>query len=280
MGTDAMAGVKSYSIIIVPSDHSGTRQYRISRTMLIVLGILAGILVVTLAIFAFTYGSLLVDARRVGELETENEALRIQVARVDDLSRELEAMSGLRAQVIRLLGTDALQEAPALDTIGETVEFEQRALVDVERLQQLFADASREPFAPRTWPADGNVRREFIAHSTENEEAHPGIAIDIGTNPTIRAAGRGRVLEATYADSTRHEVVIDHGYGFRTTYANLDRVDVTPGQAVEQGQVIGEIDPESSSGRDRTSSMLAGTLYFELRVDGTPVDPRMHLEPR
>lgn len=277
-----MASVKSYSIIIVPSDHSGTRQYRISRTMLFVLAGLAAILVVTLAIFAFTYGSLLMDARRVSELETENEALRIQVARVDDLSRELESMSGLRAQVLSLLGTDELSDVPALETIGETVEFERRALVDVERLQQLFADASRAPFAPRAWPAEGTVRREFIAQATADEAAHPGIAIDVGDDPQVRAAGRGRVLEASFAESTGHVVVIDHGYGFRSTYANLDRVEVRVGQAVDRGQAIGEIDRdrESSGGRDRTSTMLRGALYFELRVDGSPVDPRTHLEPR
>jgi len=274
--------MKSYSIIIVPSDHSGTRQYRITRTMLIVLVSLASMLALMIAIFAFTYGSILMDARRVSELETENEALRIQVARVNDLSRELEAMSGLRAQVMRLIGTDVLEESQDLETIGETIEYERRALVDVERLQQLFADAAREPFRPRTWPAAGNVRREFISQATEAEGAHPGIALDTGSDPSIRAAGRGQVIETDYGPETGHVVVIDHGYGFQSTYGNLDRVDVSVGQQIDQGQVIGIIDgSDGSRGTpDRSSRMLPGALYFEVRVDGTPVDPRTHLEPR
>ena len=277
-----MAGVKSYSIIIVPSDHSGTRQYRLSRSMLILLGVVAAGVVITMTIFAATYGAILVDARRVGELETENEALRMQVARVEDLSRELEALSGLRAQVTRLLGNDVLEGAPALETIGETADFEQRALVDIERLQEIFADASREPFAPRNWPTDGDVRREFIAETTAEETAHPGLSIGADEDAAVHAAGRGRVVETLYSEDSGHVVRIDHGYGFQTIYGNLDRVAVTRGQAVDQDQVIGEIDPESESvtGGNRGGTMLPGTLYFELRVDGTPVDPRRHLDPR
>lgn len=277
-----MAGVKSYSIIIVPSDHSGTRQYRISRTMLIVLGLVAAGVVITMTIFAATYGAILVDARRVGELESENEALRMQVARVEDLSRELEALSGLRAQVTRLLGNDLLEDAPALETIGETADFEQRALVDIERLQELFADASRQPFAPRNWPARGDVRREFIAEATADEAAHPGLAIGPEERPGVHAAGRGRVVETRFAEETGHVVRIDHGYGFQTIYGNLDRILVARGQAVERDQIVGEIDPgsETVTGAQRGGTMLPGTLYFELRVDGTPVDPRRHLEPR
>lgn len=274
--------MKSYSIIIVPSDHSGTRQYRISRTMLIVLSSLAAVLLLTLGVFAVTYGTILRDARRVADLELENEALRLQVDRVTLLSRELEDISGLRAQVIRLLGTEQLENAPELAEIGESGEFEPRDLADYQRFQELLAEASREPFAPRTWPASGSIRREFILQDTEDEPAHPGIAIGTGNNPSIRAAGRGKVIEATYTPATGHVVVIDHGYGFRTTYGNLDRVDVLPGQAVDQGQPIGRIDEsgESSDRSERSSHMLAGALYFELRVDGTPVDPRTHLEPR
>ena len=275
-----MASLKSYSIIIVPSDHSGTRQYRLSRTMLMLLITLVVIFFATFAVFAATYTTILMDARRAETLEEENLALREQVARVEDLSRELEAMSGLRAQVLRLLGRD-IDDEMAIGAPITVTEFETRVLEDEDRLEQVFADAARQPFAPRAWPTGGEVRREFFLAASD-QPAHPGLSIDPGPNGSVRAAGRGQVVATDYSDETGHSLVIDHGYGFRTRYENLARILVPTGRMVERGQVVAELDPETAGTgiAQRASRIMPGTLYFELLVDGTPVDPRGYLDPR
>ncbi len=274
--------MKSYSIIIVPSDHSGTRQYKISRALLLLLVVILAVLAITFTVFAATYTSVLFDARRAEALESENQELRNQVARVQELSRELEAMAGLRAQVVRLLGQDTLEEMPAAAAEIDEPRFDQRVLGDVEQLQQIFADASRMPFAPRQWPAGGAVRREFMAEPSGALPAHPGLSIDATRDGLARAAGRGQVIELTFDEDGRHSVVLDHGYGFRTRYGNLDRLLVEQGQVVDREQPLGEIfDPEGTTATDeRTSRLIPGALYFQLLVDGSPVDPRGYLDPR
>lgn len=274
--------MKSYSIIIVPSDHSGTRQYKISRGLLLVLVSILVVLAITFTVFAATYTTVLFDARRAEALEAENQELRNQVARVQELSRELEAMAGLRAQVVRLLGQDALEDVPVAVAEIDEPRFDQRVLGDVEQLQQIFADASRMPFAPRQWPATGPVRREFMAEPSGDLPAHPGLSIDATRDGLARAAGRGQVIEVTFDEAGRHSVVLDHGYGFRTRYGNLDRLRVEQGQVVDREQPLGEIfDPDGTTPTDeRTSRLIPGALYFQLLVDGSPVDPRGYLDPR
>lgn len=272
---------KSYNILVVPDDHSGTRQYRIRRPLLVSGLVLAGLLVVVLLVFVATYGRVLRQAQKVHGLQQENAELREQLAKVDELSRELEAMTALRAQVVKMLGSTEI-EVPELNALTGSAEGE-RILEDSEHLQQLFAEAARKPFAPTLWPVEGRVRREFIPRSEAGEPAHPGLDLEVRDGGPVRAAGRGHVVDVGFEEGLGHYVVLDHGYGFRTRYAGLDRVFVPAGEALDRGQVLGEIDPAGprTDGRRIRPGRLDGKiLYFELRVDGTPVDPRRYLEPR
>ena len=69
---------------------------------------------------------------------------------------------------------------------------------------------------------------------------HYGIDIaglPVGT--AIKAAADGLVIFAGWSDTAGKMVRIDHGSGLVTLYAHLSRLDVTKGQVVRRGQVIG-----------------------------------------
>ena len=59
--------------------------------------------------------------------------------------------------------------------------------------------------------------------------------------------------------------VIDHGDGYQTIYAHMSKCKVTVGQTVTQGQVLGNVGSTGWSTGDH--------LHFEVRIDGTAVDP-------
>jgi murein DD-endopeptidase MepM/ murein hydrolase activator NlpD len=60
-------------------------------------------------------------------------------------------------------------------------------------------------------------------------------------------------------------VVIDHGNGYRTLYAHLSRLNVSVGQTVEQGEVIGAVG---------TTGIVTGPhLHFEVYRGGVPINP-------
>ncbi len=66
-------------------------------------------------------------------------------------------------------------------------------------------------------------------------------------------------------------MILDHGATSYTLYGYLAGVSVRRGDRVEPGQEVG-----------RVGAALDGTpgLYFEVRVDGRPVDPVQWLKPR
>lgn len=92
---------------------------------------------------------------------------------------------------------------------------------------------------------------------------HYGVDLSDGESSTVYAYQSGTVLRA--ADSGWNSglgsyIIIDHGSGLVTVYGCLDRVDVTEGQQVERGEVIGE------SGSTGYSSGVH--LHFEIRENG------------
>jgi murein hydrolase activator len=64
-------------------------------------------------------------------------------------------------------------------------------------------------------------------------------------------------------------VIVDHGQGTHTLYGHLSAVSVNKGDRVQSRAQVG------SSGRNPAGNPA---LYFELRVDGKPVDPLQWLK--
>lgn len=264
---------KSYSVIIVPSDHSGTRQFRISRRLVVTAVAIAGLFGVVILGFVITYGTVLQQARRADRLAQQNVELLNEVESVRELGAMVEDLSSLRAQVISLLGSET-DDFETFDPAQHAAAEREDLFSDPVRIQQLFADASRQPFAPTHWPLPGRVVREFIPQPEGDRPAHPGLSLSPDPTGQVEAAGRGQVVEVGESDDGGAYVQLDHGYGFRTHYGGLARVRVREGQVLEQGTLLGDVTGEGGSRSE------ASTLYFEIQVDGSPVDPRRYLSSR
>jgi septal ring factor EnvC (AmiA/AmiB activator) len=267
-----MAG-KVYSIIIVPGDHSGTRQYRVSLRLLWIAGAVLAAFALTILVFMATYASTWREAQRVAGLEEENQSLRQQLVLLNELNDELEDLSALRAQVTAMLGhgidTDLIEEG--MVDLGEV----DLALLSLqpERLDHLRAAAIFRRYSPSEWPVAGRVRREFFLAEAEGGEEHPGLSIEAAEGEeTLKAAGSGRVVETGH-DAIRGDfLTIDHGLNVESYYGGLGNVLVESGQIVDRGQPLAYLG--SSRGGE------SPWLYFEIRVDGKPVDPRRFLRKR
>jgi murein DD-endopeptidase MepM/ murein hydrolase activator NlpD len=92
------------------------------------------------------------------------------------------------------------------------------------------------------------------------------IAAPSGT--TVRAAASGSVIYAGGMGGYGNIVVIDHGGGMATAYAHLSAIWVGGG-SVSQGQGIGAV--------GCTGSCTGPHLHFEVRINGSPVDPLGYL---
>ena len=95
---------------------------------------------------------------------------------------------------------------------------------------------------------------------------HPGIDIPAPTGTPVAAAAAGVVVSARLApDGYGKRVVIDHGGGVTTISAHLSRIDVTVGQQVAPGDVLGLVGVSGEA--------TGPHLHFEVGFRGAAVDP-------
>jgi murein DD-endopeptidase MepM/ murein hydrolase activator NlpD len=116
------------------------------------------------------------------------------------------------------------------------------------------------------WPVNGPVTSPF---GWRWGRMHEGIDIGVGYGTPIHAAGSGTVVYAGWESGYGNLTVIDHGGGLATAYGHQSSISVSNGQHVDQGQVIGYV--------GCTGHCFGPHLHFEVRVNGSPVDPLGYL---
>ena len=98
---------------------------------------------------------------------------------------------------------------------------------------------------------------------------HPGIDIPMPRGTKILATADGVVVLARTKHSPRetygNEIIIDHGYGYKTLYAHLSKVLVRRGQKVKRWDPIGEV--------GATGRTTGNHLHYEVIYAGKRQDP-------
>ena len=94
---------------------------------------------------------------------------------------------------------------------------------------------------------------------------HSGTDFGVPEGTPIMAAAHGRVAFAGPLTTRGNSVIIDHGLGVFTGYHHMSRIDVSVGQEIAQGQVIGAV--------GATGLATGPHLHWELIVSGANVDP-------
>ena len=94
---------------------------------------------------------------------------------------------------------------------------------------------------------------------------HTGMDFSAAKGTKVFATGNGIVTEAGRRTGYGNTVVINHGFGYTTVYAHLQKINVKPRQKVTRAQVIGTV---GSTGKSTGSH-----LHYEVRYHGTPVNP-------
>lgn len=212
------------------------------------------------------------NAKRQEALAVQSSLLQLQDTRqgkVDEQQSVLNEKSTLLAE--------STANAKRLMAVARSEEAES-ARIEAELAQ---ARGSGKYHGTMGWPVPGfyritspfGMRMHPVLHVMR---MHTGI--DIGKNAhqaiagaAIVAAGSGKVISAAYRSGYGNTVMIDHGNGVVTLYAHQPSggIRVSVGQHVKKGQRIGTVG---------MSGYATGPhLHFEVRVNGSPVDPMRYL---
>lgn len=141
--------------------------------------------------------------------------------------------------------------------------------VNIHKLDQFLLD--KDSFlrsTPTLLPTKGWITSYYgprISPTSKRLRMHEGIDIGARSGTPILAAADGRVTFAGKKPGFGNFVQIDHGYGIETFYAHAKGLFAKKGQVVTRGTLIASI--------GNTGASTGPHLHYEIRVNGTPVDP-------
>jgi murein DD-endopeptidase MepM/ murein hydrolase activator NlpD len=141
---------------------------------------------------------------------------------------------------------------------------------DMENRMRAIQTTSNPAFLPTIWAHLGKINNEYGFRRNpfggRSYEFHGGLDIDGNRGDSILAPANGIVTKAGWHGGYGNLIEIDHGNGLTTRYGHLSQGNVTVGDTVQRGQLIGLI---GSTGRS-----TGPHLHYELRMNDKPINPR------
>ena len=136
----------------------------------------------------------------------------------------------------------------------------------LDALDHLKTEARRLPLAN---PAPGHSVTSPFGVRTDpilgTAALHPGMDFRAPIGMPANVTAPGVVVKAGWNGGYGRMVEVDHGNGFSTRYGHLSEIDVTVGEKLDAGAVIGKT---GSSGRS-----TGPHLHYEVRHNGEAIDP-------
>ena len=218
---------------------------------------------------------LLADLAAVAEIERViNEAKAKLEVEQSHASRESARLGDERQKRERVLATFDEQLALGQTRLEALGRDEQDLLRLLEELRDIFADIPKQieaalPFASMR----GRLRRPHAARISVGYGDTIGtgrvsegwlLAADVGDE--VHAVAHGRVAFADWLKGFGLLLILDHGDGYLTLYAQNEALLKDVGDWVEAGAAI------ATSGASGGAAQAG--LYFELRHQGRPLDPK------
>jgi septal ring factor EnvC (AmiA/AmiB activator) len=222
------------------------------------------------------------DNERIAGFRRDLETLAKTRGELERRTRQALAMRAELEKARRDFEDERRRKAELLTSIVEKKELHAAYVHELEeaegRLKDLLAGLGEgEVSVPLSvfkgglpWPVPGRIRVSF------GKKKHPkfdtytienGIEIETAPESPVKAVHEGTVAFADRFQGYGLLVVLDHGGRHYTLYGHLGEVIVKPGDKVGSGQTLGRAGVESGA-----------DLYFEVRFQGRPEDPREWLQ--
>ena len=207
-------------------------------------------------------------AQQKGELD----ALAGQRRERGKLVSSLDAQYRDRESRIKALGRDEKATVALLERLRRLMEQSAKAPVRTPNppgTRPATPNDARVPIGPLNLPLSGNVLAGFGGTMPDGHRSQ-GLLIAGSAGAEVRAVSAGRVAYADWLKGYGLLLILDHGNGWMTLYAFNDTLLKNVGDSVRAGEAISTVGSSGGQGRP--------ALYFELRRNGQPQDPRSWLK--
>ena len=236
-----------------------------------------------------SYSRMLTKVAEFNQMRSEKAALQAQYDElresVEERDMQLASLGSLASEVSIAFGIRRNLDEPTVDFGRESSDVD-HSLSQFDMLQSVHLPASGSAVlarlsntTPSIWPIKGRISSSFgnrVDPFLGKGAFHPGVDLSSGRGTPVVATADGIVRAAGWSGGYGKLVEINHGSnGLTTRYAHLTEVFAREGQVVRRGEVIGR---SGSTGRSTSTH-----LHYEVRYNGTPVNPYKYLrrtEPR
>jgi len=155
-----------------------------------------------------------------------------------------------------------------LDSERLKLEAAVREVALASLVDHLQGQSKRLASTPSVWPVKGWLTSRFgprISPFTGQRQFHSGIDIATENGAAVIAPARGKVVFSGRKRLLGNTLIIDHGFGLRTTYGHNSKLHVKKGERVERGDLLAS---GGSTGRS-----TGPHLHYSLTVEDRAVNP-------
>lgn len=225
------------------------------------------------------------EANRIIKQKTDIEGKKNEIALIRQQllaqKADYQGQSELQTELVERLNRDRL----ALDAARIQLEKDSQSiaiLINQKVAEQQAAIAAAKARSQQrdfvrgsgimALPSDGYISSPYGWRSHPllgYRRLHTGMDFAAGYGSTIRAADSGTVIYSGWYGGYGKTVIINHGKGITTLYGHGSQLYVEEGESVKRGQAISAI--------GSTGLSTGPHLHFEVRKNGTPVNPADYL---
>lgn len=217
--------------------------------------------------------------RELAEVEsaiaTRQDALATDRGQLDIEKADLAARSEERRRVLAALDRELGSEQARLAEMDIQRKELEAILARLQEAIQDLAAPSSDPFPQRRgklpWPAAGKVLKGYGALRAQNLP-WKGWLIAADEGAAVSAVHNGRVVFSDYLRGHGLVLIIDHGNNYLSLYAHNQVLLKELGEWVAAGEKIAQV--------GKSGGLEDSALYFEIRHNGQPQDPRNWLARR
>ncbi len=267
---------KWISIMIVPEDGAGVRNWRISTSRYKKLKIGLGVLVFLLLAGLASSVALVFTIFQVNKYKSANEELIEATSKVEIIAGRLAEYERRERKFREILGEDLSLPAPMTVeryTRSRDAAREGGVVGFAELDEAVSREVSRLRRIPNIWPVDAwQITKEF-SYTGNPRSDHLGIDILSWGKSLVVATADGKVTFANPTKDLGLKVMIDHENGWVTEYGHNQVLYVKYGDRVKKGQTIAVF-----GGADNSGS--GPHLHYGMYYNRKPVDPLIYLKPK
>lgn len=212
--------------------------------------------------------------RKQDELEGLRARLKKERDRVEKTMESLELKKRQKAVILASVRREKAANEKMLHDLKAASADLLKIIRESERTRYL-GTGFRRLKGSLPWPVDGRVA---IPYGTQKDLRfntpifRNGIYIEAPEGSVARAVHGGKVVFAEWFKGYGDLVIVNHGGGYHSLYANLSEIFLKAGDIIDTNTEVGRVGDSSTFNKS--------ALYFEIRYKGKPLDPAQWLKRR